>query len=86
MKEDSTSPISYNLSQALFGLSEEQVRRDQCGAVRRKGKAWYIRFNEWQADEARNHAPKLDPEYLLDVSTRHSHSQNDEEGRCNRLN
>jgi integrase len=56
MKKDMTHPISYNISQALLGLREDDVRRkgEQRGGVRRKGKSWYIKFREWQADESGN--------------------------------
>jgi hypothetical protein len=46
----------YNVSQALLGLSEEQVRRkgEQQGHVRRRGDSWYINFRQWEADENGN--------------------------------
>jgi integrase len=48
--------IAYNISQALLGLSEGDVRRkgEQQGSVRKKGKAWYITFREWRPDENGN--------------------------------
>jgi hypothetical protein len=48
--------IAYNVSLALSGLEEAQMRRkgEQNGTVRRKGDAWYVRFYQWQADEAGN--------------------------------
>jgi integrase len=56
MLSNSTSSISYNISDALCGLGERDVRRkgEQHGTVRRKGKSWYISFKEWRADESGN--------------------------------
>jgi hypothetical protein len=48
--------LHYNISAALLGLTEEEVRRkgEQQGSVRWKHGAWQIRFSEWQSDEAGN--------------------------------
>jgi integrase len=48
--------IAYNVSQALLGLGEDKLRRkgEQDGSVFWNGRAWHIRFRQWQADEQRN--------------------------------
>jgi hypothetical protein len=48
--------LEYNISAALFGLTEADTRRkgEQQGSVRWKHGAWQIRFSEWRPDEAGN--------------------------------
>ena len=48
--------LDYNISAALFGLTEADTRKkgEQQGFVRWKNGAWQIRFSEWRADEEGN--------------------------------
>jgi hypothetical protein len=51
-----STTMRYTVSSALLGLTEAEVRRkgEQQGSMRWRNGAWYIRFSEWQADEAGN--------------------------------
>lgn len=68
-----TAATAYNLSDALLGLGEDQLRRkgEQRGYVRRRGGKWHIRFSAWVAkpdgnleykEQEREVAPASGPE------------------------
>jgi len=52
----SSQPASYNLSMALLGLRDEDVRRkgEQRGCLRRRGDSWTVTYSMWQADDKGN--------------------------------